>query len=66
MLTIAICVLAVIAFLILVMLWYINENLARLVNTLNRMAEHSEWLAMFAKGFGEKFVERSRELDSRL
>lgn len=42
MLTAAICVLAFIAFLMLVMLWYINENLARIVNELSWFGKRAE------------------------
>jgi len=42
MLTTAICALVVIAFLMLVMLWYINENLARIVNELSWFARRAE------------------------
>lgn len=42
MLTAAICALAFIAFLMLVMLWYINENLARIVNELSWFGKRAE------------------------
>jgi hypothetical protein len=42
MLTIAICVWVLIAFLMLVMLWYINENLARIVNELSWFGKRAE------------------------
>lgn len=42
MLTLAIFALALIAFLMLVMLWYINENLARIVNELSWFGKRAE------------------------
>jgi hypothetical protein len=42
MLTIAIFSLAFLAFLMLVMLWYINENLARIVNELSWFGKRAE------------------------
>ena len=42
MLIIAIYVLVLIAFLMLVMLWYINENLARIVNELSWFGKRAE------------------------
>jgi hypothetical protein len=50
MLTIAICVLVPIAFLILVMLWYINENLARIVNELSWFGKRVEKVDQERKG----------------
>lgn len=42
MLTFAIFALVLIAFLMLVMLWYINENLARIVNELSWFGKRAE------------------------
>ena len=42
MLTIAVCVLTFIALLMLIMLWYINENLARLVNELSWFGKRAD------------------------
>jgi hypothetical protein len=42
MLTIAICALALIAFLVLILLWYINENLASIANELSWFAKRAE------------------------
>jgi hypothetical protein len=42
MLTIAICVLVLLAFCIVVLLYYINENLSRIVNELSWFGKRAE------------------------
>jgi hypothetical protein len=49
---------------LLVCLWLLIVLGAFLLIVAWRILRCVEWLAMFAKGFSEKFVERSREIDA--